>query len=100
MSWFVGHSLWSMANAGDAGVGVTIAIPARDAAGTLSRCLTAVRGMHPQPRRVLVLDDHSRDGTGMLAREEGVEVLQVPGDGGLGLARRRWVLRRGRLTWR
>ncbi len=66
---------------------VTIAIPARNAARTISSCLDAVFALDPQADRVIVLDDHSTDDTPALARSLGAEVVAVPDPGGLGIAR-------------
>jgi glycosyltransferase involved in cell wall biosynthesis len=68
-------------------VGTTVAIPARNASGTIGRCLDAVWALDHRPVRVLVLDDGSSDMTATIARSRGAEVVAVPNGGGLGRAR-------------
>jgi GT2 family glycosyltransferase len=66
---------------------VTLAVPARNAAATIERCLAAVGELDPAPGRVLVVDDGSVDATPRLAAAAGAEVVSVPMRGGLGRAR-------------
>lgn len=58
---------------------VTCLIPAYNEAARISTVLAAVRA-HPLVDRVVVMDDGSTDGTGDLARGQGVEVLRTPGN--------------------
>ncbi|MCA2211329.1 glycosyltransferase family 2 protein [Jidongwangia harbinensis] len=66
---------------------VTVFVPARNEQRTLARCLAAVAASTVRPARVVVLDDRSTDRTARIARAAGAEVVQVPGAGGLGVAR-------------
>ncbi|MGE0706897.1 MAG: glycosyltransferase family 2 protein [Planctomycetota bacterium] len=64
--------------------GVTVVVPARDAAGTIERAVRALRAERDPaglPARVLVVDDGSRDDTAARARTAGAEVLQGDGAG-------------------
>lgn len=55
-----------------------VLIPCRDEAATIGAIVREVLVCLPQ---VLVLDDGSRDGTGVAAREAGAEVLRLAGSG-------------------
>jgi 4,4'-diaponeurosporenoate glycosyltransferase len=70
------------APAGDASAtraGCTVVIPARDEEGSLPLLLASLADQTVRPRRVVVVDDHSTDATGELARRfEGVTVLDAP----------------------
>lgn len=58
---------------------VTIVVPARDEATMLPGLLEDLRAERAAGRRVIVVDDHSTDGTGALARTSGVaEVVDAP----------------------
>ena len=82
-----------------AGRGVWVILPTYNERENVERIVTAVLAAVPEGR-VLVVDDASPDGTGMLAdtlaaREERVKVLHRPGKEGLGVAYTagfRWVL--------
>ncbi len=56
---------------------ISIIVPARDAAPTLQQCLAALLQLPPSFARIVVVDDGSRDGTGTIARQLGVEVLTL-----------------------
>lgn len=57
----------------------TVIIPARDEAAVLPLLLADLEGWAGPGRRIIVVDDHSTDGTGALARAHlGVEVLDAP----------------------
>ena len=77
--------------------GLLVVIPARDEARNIAACLRAVRASDHPNLSVLVFDDGSTDGTGHLARAEGVEV--VDGGGGPlppGWKGKPWALERAR----
>lgn len=82
-----------------AGRGVWVILPTYNERENVERMVGAVLAAVPEGR-VLVVDDASPDGTGMLAdtlaaREERVKVLHRPGKEGLGMAYTagfRWVL--------
>jgi dolichol-phosphate mannosyltransferase len=70
---------------------VWVVVPTYDEADTIEPLVEAIRGVLSSPRRVLVVDDSSPDGTGELAdrlaeRHEDVAVLHRPGKLGLGPA--------------
>ncbi len=54
-----------------------IVIPTLNCAATLAQTLTALQRL-PRVRRILVVDSHSHDGTGDVARRHGVDVVSVP----------------------
>jgi len=64
-----------------------VAIPAFNAAATLSRVLEAVRGFHWNPSDVVVVDDCSDDATPVIARDAGARVVRHTGRLGLAGAR-------------
>lgn len=57
---------------------VSIVVPARDEAENLPALLGSLAALDPAPGQVIVVDDHSRDGTGELARAAGVDVVVPP----------------------
>jgi len=57
---------------------VSVLIPARDEATTLPHLLAALKLQTFQPLEVIVIDDHSSDATGSLARAAGVTVVEPP----------------------
>src|SRR4051812_600078 len=63
---------------------VSVVIPARDAAPFLGDCLRSVLAQSERPAEIIVVDDHSADGTADVARSFGgaVAVLENPGRGG------------------
>ena len=81
------------------GAGTWIVLPTYNEIENLEPMVTAIVGVLPQAR-VLVVDDNSPDGTGELAdrlaaTDDRVSVLHRPGKQGLGMAYRdgfRWVL--------
>jgi 4,4'-diaponeurosporenoate glycosyltransferase len=54
---------------------VSIIIPARNEQANLPTLLTSILRSDPQPRELLVVDDHSTDATARIAREHGATVL-------------------------
>jgi cellulose synthase/poly-beta-1,6-N-acetylglucosamine synthase-like glycosyltransferase len=62
----------------------TVVIPARDAAASVGRCVSALAGQTTAdgaPVRVVVVDDGSVDATGEVAAAAGAEVIRADGDG-------------------
>lgn len=57
---------------------VSIIIPARNEARRISPLLTSLQAQHHQHFEVLVVDDHSTDGTAEVARDYGATVLSSP----------------------
>jgi 4,4'-diaponeurosporenoate glycosyltransferase len=53
----------------------SIVIPARDEAHNLPELLESLRAQDPPPLEILVVDDHSTDGTARVARAGGARVL-------------------------
>jgi GT2 family glycosyltransferase len=66
---------------------VGIVIPVRNGGDDLRECLRAVHRLDPRPAGVVVVDDHSTDGSGEVARGFGATVLRVDGRGGPSAAR-------------
>lgn len=82
---------------------VTVVVPARDEADVLPRTLpTLLAQRYPGPARVVLVDDHSSDGTGDLARalggggggRPGLTVLRAP-DRPDGWAGKLWAVSQG-----
>ena len=65
----------------------SVVIPARNAERTLGAVLTALAAQDPAPSEVIVVDDHSTDGTAALARSLGARVVPGTGTGYAGGAR-------------
>lgn len=57
---------------------VSVIVPARDEAENLPRLLASLAALDPPPAEVIVVDDHSTDGTGDLARAAGATVVVPP----------------------
>jgi glycosyltransferase involved in cell wall biosynthesis len=57
---------------------ISVLIPARDEQHTLPHLLAALERQSLKPLEVIVIDDHSSDGTAACARDAGVRVLQPP----------------------
>jgi len=72
-------------------VGVWLVIPTYNESANLEAIVEAAREVLPPPRRILIVDDSSPDGTGAIAdrladAHEDVAVLHRPGKAGLGPA--------------
>jgi 4,4'-diaponeurosporenoate glycosyltransferase len=57
---------------------VSIIVPARNEAHNLPRLLSSLRALAPAPAEIIVVDDHSTDGTGDIARAAGATVIAPP----------------------
>ncbi len=57
---------------------VSIIVPARDEASNLPALLASLRALDPPAHEIIVVDDHSSDGTGALARAAGATVIVPP----------------------
>lgn len=57
---------------------LTVIIPAYNEAASVADTVRSVLGQTTPPARVIVVDDHSDDGTGDLARAAGAEVIRPP----------------------
>src|SRR5690242_13419190 len=57
---------------------VSVVVPARNEAGRLPRLLVALGAQTRPADEVLVVDDHSEDGTGAVADAAGVDVVAAP----------------------
>jgi len=57
---------------------VSIVVPARNEAHNLPALLASLGRLDPAPGEVIVVDDHSTDGTGELARAAGARVVTPP----------------------
>jgi glycosyltransferase involved in cell wall biosynthesis len=68
-------------------VTITTIIPARDAAGYLMRCLTALQQSSYGALEVIVVDDGSKDNTAAVARDFGATVLSTGTGSGPSYAR-------------
>lgn len=62
-------------NRGEAMHRISVIIPARNEAGNLPRLLASLSAQRPQAFEVLVVDDHSTDGTASIAEASGAIVL-------------------------
>jgi cellulose synthase/poly-beta-1,6-N-acetylglucosamine synthase-like glycosyltransferase len=57
---------------------VSIIVPARNEAHNLPALLASLRGLTPPAHQIIIVDDHSTDGTGDLARAAGAIVVTPP----------------------
>jgi 4,4'-diaponeurosporenoate glycosyltransferase len=86
LGWSFGWLLWGrprrLAGSPDRSprVPVTVVIPARDEARVIGALLDDLLAQELPPRRVIVVDDHSRDGTAQVAAQRGapVQVVAAP----------------------
>ncbi len=69
---------------------VSIIVPARNESHNLPTLLSSLRALDPAPREVIVVDDHSSDGTGDIARSFGVTVV-TPGAMPVGWIGKSWA---------
>lgn len=58
--------------------GISIVIPAYNAASTIGRCLDSIRAQSVAPGEVVLVNDCSTDDTAGLAASEGLEVISFP----------------------
>lgn len=72
---------------------LSVVIPARNAAGSLAVCLSALRQSAGGEAEVIVVDDGSADATAEVAREAGAIVLRREASGGPAVARNEGVRR-------
>lgn len=70
---------------------VTVVIPAKNRAHMVGRAVDSIMAQTVAPRRVLVVDDGSSDGTGEVAERHGAHVIRIDQSGGSGPARNRGV---------
>ncbi len=68
---------------------LSMIVPARNAAHTLARCLEAIVTQTTGDDEVIVVDDHSDDGTAEVAKRLGVKVIAMPSHRGAAAARNR-----------
>jgi mycofactocin system glycosyltransferase len=78
---------WDLDDAAAPSVGIIV--PAHERPAAVARCVSALcRLRYPQDRMVvLVVDDGSRDETGLAAKQAGAQVLRLPRNAGPGAAR-------------
>jgi hypothetical protein len=57
---------------------IAVIVPARDEAASLPRLLASLEAQTTEPAEVVVVDDHSSDGTADVARRHGVTVVAAP----------------------
>jgi 4,4'-diaponeurosporenoate glycosyltransferase len=55
---------------------VSVIVPARDERHNLDRLLTSLNALSPAPREIIVVDDHSSDGSAELAASYGARVVR------------------------
>jgi glycosyltransferase involved in cell wall biosynthesis len=67
-------------------IGISVVVPAYNAARFLPRCLKSVFAQTLQPEEVIVVDDGSTDNTAIVAAEFGAHVISRP-NGGISAAR-------------
>jgi glycosyltransferase involved in cell wall biosynthesis len=66
---------------------VSVIIPVKNGAATLANCLRAVRRSYYKNFEIIVVDDHSTDGSGDIARSYKCTVIKVDDGGGANNAR-------------
>ena len=65
-------------NALDDRARISIIVPARNEAHNLPALLASLRALTPPAHQIIIVDDHSTDGTGDLARAAGATVVTPP----------------------
>ncbi len=80
LGWLLCHRLPRLPEAGPKGAppDFSVLIPARNEANSLPHLLAALERQSLKPLEVIVIDDHSSDGTAASARAAGVRVMQPP----------------------
>jgi glycosyltransferase involved in cell wall biosynthesis len=73
---------------------VSLIVPARDEAHNLPPLLASIAALDPAPSQVVIVDDHSTDGTGAIARAAGVDVV-TPAPLPAGWIGKPWACQRG-----
>jgi len=66
---------------------VTVIVPVYDGGDKFRRCLMSLVNAEPAPEEIIVVADGDTDGSGRLAEEFGMHVLQIPETGGPARAR-------------
>jgi glycosyltransferase involved in cell wall biosynthesis len=66
---------------------ISVVVPARNAAGTIDRCLAALAASVGPSHEVIVVDDASTDGTAAIARRHGARVVRLEQQAGAAAAR-------------
>jgi cellulose synthase/poly-beta-1,6-N-acetylglucosamine synthase-like glycosyltransferase len=85
---FQGGKLYQTSHAKAAfGPELSVVVPVYNNAGTLGRCLEAVKSAPGPTREILVVDDGSNDGSGEIAASLGVRTIRHHDNHGCGIAR-------------
>lgn len=66
---------------------IGVVVPVRDQAAYLGEALDSIAAQRLPAARIVVVDDGSTDGSGHVARDRGIEVLETAGGQGAGAAR-------------
>jgi len=64
------------------GSGLTVVVPAYNEAASIVDTIRSIQAQTLPPEEIIVIDDHSSDNTGDLARSCGVTVLRPPSNTG------------------
>lgn len=72
---FVFWRMPALPRAGTGGGDISVVIPARNEADNLPQLLASLAAQYPRPREVIVVDDHSTDGTARIAAAAGARVI-------------------------
>lgn len=78
----------------DRATDVSIVVPARNEAHNLPALLASLQALQPAPLEIIVVDDHSTDGSGALAAAAGAQVV-VPAPLPAGWLGKPWACRAG-----
>ncbi len=68
---------------------VSVIVPVYQGGAAFRRCLQCLCTLEPAPHEIIVVEDGSRDGSGLLATEWGARVISVPQNEGPASARNR-----------